>query len=1527
MSSNQRSVSWVRISGTISLALLLVLAYVPYVLAEDDDYEENDTKGTAAEVDYGYYDRLTVSDTDDDWYKIELDDGDDIVVTVTFDGDEADIELELYNETGDDPIDGSYGVDDDEQVVALDVEAGWYYIYVFSYDDEAEYDMNVTDDFEVPEGIINIAQAVFDFDFDSLLNDCTFKAHIEGDGVPDVNLTIYDNLDNEVASGTTNGNGEWTNSNMSNGDYHWDAEYQGEMLEDEGTFDVAVGIREVQAYGVLADDDSDDKYNDEAFWAYDNQWSGVEDVEVEIRWESNDTYYANGTTDEDGEYIEYDLPEDNFTFTITYNAEEFNTGWVHSFGGGTGPVEDDQYEENDDKNESAEVDYGNYTDLYCQDDDWYKIYLDDGDDINVTINFDGDEADLDLELYDEDDNLIDGSYGTGDNESVEAADVDEGWYYIKVFRFEGRTNYTMSITDDFKGPEGIINIAQGIDDHDNDTLLNDCNFQAHIKWEDISGVNITIYDSLDNEIAGGSTDANGEWTHSNMSNGDYYWIAEYDGELMDDEGTFDVAVGVRDVQHHAYITDWDWDGNHNDKIFTAYDQDGDGVEGVDIEIHWASNDTYYSDGVTDGNGRYTEYDIPEDNFTFTATYTTEEFNTGWFHSYGGGGGGDDTDEWFESWDYETKDTGDDNRDDTIEIGYNPDTEADEMDIFVSIDIYRDDDHYDGIWEWYTIYGEEWDWFTVNWTADRDGSYDFKVYLYDDEFHQEDYFSIENVTLYAEPLEGIINLAQRVADADNGTIMNDCQFWAHIRGDSVAGVNLSIYDSLDNLIANGTTDEHGEWEHFNLTNGDYYWTAEYDDEELEDNGTFDVNMGVREVQATSMVTAWHHDGYHNDVWFYAYDDNEDGVENADIEIHWAANDTFYSDGQTDEDGEYIEEDLPEDNFTFTITYNSDTFNTGWFHSYGGGGGSNESDEWFADWDHETYDSGSDGDDDSIRIMYDPDTEADEMDITVEVTVYYDDDWYDSISENHMIRGESEDWFNQEWTTDRTGSFDFNVSLYDENGTFEDGFDIEDVYLEEEDGGGNRKPDAFIDDIDPSPADEAEDIDFEGHGVDSDGTIEAHNWRSDLDGDLSTLEDFSTDYLSVGIHTIYYKVQDDDGAWSDEVSQTLEVENVKPTASIDDIDPEPADEGEDVDFEGSGEDARGTIDGYEWRSDIDGALSTEASFTTDQLSVGTHTISFTVKDDEGEWSEPVTVSVEIENVEPTATIDDIDPSPAAQGSTVSFEGSGSDPLGSITDYQWRSNRDGQLSTEATFETSALAVGTHTIYFKVKDDEGEWSDEVSERLTIESTTPVASIDSVSPNPAREGDTIIFEGSGTDPDGTIIAYKWELDGVEVSTQATFSRSDLTEGTYLVELLVQDDDGTWSTPDAETLEVEAGNQAPTATIDDIDPNPAEENEEVAFEGSGSDPDGWIVGYEWQIDGTIFSTKAHFTKDDLEPGTYTVSFRVQDNDEGWSEAVTETLEVEEGSGGGGDDDDPAPGFLVALLMVGLVAVFLERRKR
>ena len=152
--------------------------------------------------------------------------------------------------------------------------------------------------------------------------------------------------------------------------------------------------------------------------------------------------------------------------------------------------------------------------------------------------------------------------------------------------------------------------------------------------------------------------------------------------------------------------------------------------------------------------------------------------------------------------------------------------------------------------------------------------------------------------------------------------------------------------------------------------------------------------------------------------------------------------------------------------------------------------------------------------------------------------------------------------------------------------------------------------------------------------------------------------------------------------------------------------------------------GVITAWNWDFG-DGASSTLQNLTHTYTRTGSFTVTLTVSGPGGSDAEIkpgyITVSSSA-YAPPTASIDAITPNPAIQGQdTLIFNGSGhdNDEGGAyITACAWTSNLDGLLSTQEDFTApaAALSAGAHTIAFKVQDDEGVWSPEVTRTLTVQ-------------------------------------------------------------------------------------------------------------------------------------------------------------------------------------------------------------------
>jgi len=332
------------------------------------------------------------------------------------------------------------------------------------------------------------------------------------------------------------------------------------------------------------------------------------------------------------------------------------------------------------------------------------------------------------------------------------------------------------------------------------------------------------------------------------------------------------------------------------------------------------------------------------------------------------------------------------------------------------------------------------------------------------------------------------------------------------------------------------------------------------------------------------------------------------------------------------------------------------------------------------------------------------------------------------ENALDQGTDNTWDNGypsggNWWSDYTGTDDNEDGIgdipYSKNG-------VTDLYPTGKfQSTQNQDPVATIQSIQPSTASYGEPVQFTGSGWDPDGdSIVGYHWRSSMQGPLSTQASFSTTSLSPGSHVIFFKVQDSNGAWSPEKTRSITVtnpQNQAPIAHIQSISPQNPDFGEPVWFQGYGTDADGTIFSYKWVSSLDDVINTSLSFSTSLLSVGTHSISFFVMDNEGEWSEAdhgvvtVTATSTATNQPPTANPGG--PYTIEVNTTLILDGSDSfDPDGTIVVYSWDFGDD-TTGKGRTVDHQYSTVGNKTIVLQVTDNNGT-SSTASTKVTVVAT-----------------------------------------------------------------------------------------------------------------------------------------------------------------------------------------------------------------
>ena len=366
--------------------------------------------------------------------------------------------------------------------------------------------------------------------------------------------------------------------------------------------------------------------------------------------------------------------------------------------------------------------------------------------------------------------------------------------------------------------------------------------------------------------------------------------------------------------------------------------------------------------------------------------------------------------------------------------------------------------------------------------------------------------------------------------------------------------------------------------------------------------------------------------------------------------------------------------------------------------------------------------------------------------------------------------------------------------------------------------NQPPTAYIDSITPNPATQGEDtVHFEGHGTDSDSDgIVAHNWRSRIDGQLNTFGSFDkpASELAAGTHTIYFKIQDDEGLWSSEVTEVL---TINPSSSGPEIAYSPGSFSFEASEAGSNPsdktliiwNAGGGILNWEVNDEA-GWLSlvpTSGSSTGEEdcvavsvdisgLGADTYHATITISSSEA-TNTPQTVPVSLTLVlseEPSAhtNADPGGPYAASEGAPVLIDGGGStDPDGDIVLYEWDWNGDGTYD-----ETTITGTTTHTwiddysgvIWLRVTDNHGA-QHEASTSIQIENVAPtVEAGDTITVNLGEEA---VFQGSYTDPGEDSHTITWDFEDEETASD-TLTPNHIYDnpGQYTATLTVTDDDG-----------------------------------------------------------------------------------------------------------------------------------------
>lgn len=228
---------------------------------------------------------------------------------------------------------------------------------------------------------------------------------------------------------------------------------------------------------------------------------------------------------------------------------------------------------------------------------------------------------------------------------------------------------------------------------------------------------------------------------------------------------------------------------------------------------------------------------------------------------------------------------------------------------------------------------------------------------------------------------------------------------------------------------------------------------------------------------------------------------------------------------------------------------------------------------------------------------------------------------------------------------------------------------------------------------------------------------------------------------------------------------------------------------------------------------------------------------------------------------------------------------EPTGTSVSVRVRSSND--QSSWSTWETAtsgdSLTSTPDGQYLQVETTLQITSGDVSPILydltvNVDNQPPVA--DAGGPYVGDEGTPIVFDGSASsDPDGDVLTYEWDLDGVLSTIESTDATPSMTwndDYSGIVTLTVTDPSGA---TDSATATVTVNNVNPTIESITIPTEPIAVGTETTVSASYTDPgsaDTHTESWDWG-DNAQSATDSHTY---TEPGVYTVSLTVTDDDGG-----------------------------------------------
>ncbi|HUW84191.1 MAG TPA: PKD domain-containing protein [Phycisphaerae bacterium] len=227
-------------------------------------------------------------------------------------------------------------------------------------------------------------------------------------------------------------------------------------------------------------------------------------------------------------------------------------------------------------------------------------------------------------------------------------------------------------------------------------------------------------------------------------------------------------------------------------------------------------------------------------------------------------------------------------------------------------------------------------------------------------------------------------------------------------------------------------------------------------------------------------------------------------------------------------------------------------------------------------------------------------------------------------------------------------------------------------------------------------------------------------------------------------------------------------------------------------------------------------------------------------------------------------------------------------SAAGYHWNFGDGATASGSLTVQHTFAAPNSYPITLTVVTTR-DWAYEGATTVEVAQPNrpPQAQIEAV-PSAGEAPLTVVFDGSASiDTDGEIVSYEWQFGESDDGNGQVVEHTYASEGDYTATLTVTDDDGAAHT-DEVVVHVDAAgpipNQLPTACLG-AEPATGTAALEVTFDARCStDTDGVISSWLWDFGDGVSTAGAEVTHTYSDPGEYTATLTVIDDDGGRDQA-------------------------------------------